>query len=89
MIRCEKSEELAIECMLALDAVAAAQKAVGRAFTQMQMECASTSLLRVEAHKFRMFQELAEHCAQHRCMTPEMATLLMQRQAPGHEVAYA
>jgi len=75
---CEVSEELAILYVLALDTVAEARQQLHHAVTQMQMECASTRLYRVEGHRQSMFRDLALHCRRHGCATPEIEELLAQ-----------
>lgn len=76
---CDVSEELAIRYMLALDAVAAARQELCHAVTQMQIECASTKLSRLEAHRLSELRDLALHCERHGCATPEIEKLLAQR----------
>lgn len=87
MTRCEQSEGLAIDCILALDAVSAANQRMYQAVTQMQIEGASTNLLRVEAHALGMFRDLSEHCRRHGCATAEIAKLLGQDRPAELEVA--
>ena len=87
MMRCELSEGLAIDCILALDAVSAANQRMYQAVTQMQAESAATNLLRVEMHAHDLFRDLADHCRRHGCTTAEIAKLLGQTQPSELEVA--
>ncbi len=86
---CEVTEELAIAYMVAVDSVAAAREELGRAFTQMQVECASTKLARVEAHRLSVFRELKAHCEQHGCAGAEIDRLLFSQSASNREPAAA
>lgn len=86
---CDVSDELAITYMLALDAVAAARQELNHAVTQMQIECASTQLYRVAAHRLSAFRDLAVHCECHGCTTPEIEELLAPRYSAQLEVSAA
>jgi len=89
MIFCDDVDELAIKCMLASDAVAAALEVVCQAVTQMQIECASTKHFRLEAHRLSVIRDLALHCKCHGCATPEIEELLARSHTPRVEVSAA
>jgi len=68
---CEDRDDLAIQYLLALDLVREAQREFNQAVTEMNMECASTKLRRIEEYRRDMIRELVEHCERHGCSTPE------------------
>jgi len=69
---CERSDELGIQYLMALDKVRRAQTDLCRAVTQTNIECATTELMRVEAYRLALLRELAGHCESHGCFTPEL-----------------
>ncbi len=73
---CDICEDLAISYMLAVDAVAGARKELNQAVTQTQIECASTKLFRVEAHRLGMLKALQAHCDAHGGARGEVQALL-------------
>jgi hypothetical protein len=73
---CTLVENLALEFLFAVDAVAEARLEMRHAVTNTQLECAATRFARLEGHRLSMLRELMEHCQQHNCATPEIESML-------------
>ena len=66
----ERTDELGIAYLLALDELRAAETGLLHAVTVTQEESAATWLRRVAAHVRYCQEELLSHCARHRCPIP-------------------
>jgi hypothetical protein len=66
----ERTDELGIAYLLALDELRAAETGLLRAVTATQEESAATWLRRVAAHVRYCKEELLAHCARHGCPVP-------------------
>ena len=66
----ERSDELGIAYLLALDELRAAETGLLHAVTVTQEEGAATWLRRVAAHVRYCKEELLSHCARHGCAVP-------------------
>jgi hypothetical protein len=69
---CKLIEGLASQYLRALDLVDRAKLRLRNAATQTSAECAATELRRVEEYRQDTLREIAAHCENHGCATPEL-----------------
>jgi hypothetical protein len=61
--------------MRVLDSVDAAKHRLQNAATRMNAECAMTELRRVEEYRLDTLRDIAGHCEDHCCGTPELEAI--------------